>query len=64
MKHQRFKLIIFCPNDNPGLILTYFTTRTNFTTYAFIWKSVTMMDPLEVIEFCDLELGLFSKLND
>ena len=37
MKHQRFKLIIFCSNDNPVLILTYFTARSNFETSAFIW---------------------------
>ena len=32
MKHQRFKLIIFCSNDNPALILTNFTARLNFAT--------------------------------
>ena len=47
MKHQRFKLIIFCSNDNPVLILTYFTARSNFATSAFIWENVTMMDTLE-----------------
>ena len=30
-KHQRLKLI-FCSNDSPWLILTYFTGRSNFTT--------------------------------
>ena len=37
MKHHRFKLIIFCSNDNPVLILTYFIARSNFATSAFIW---------------------------
>ena len=46
MKHQRFKLIIFCSNDNTVLILTYFTTKSNFTTSAFIWENATMMDTL------------------
>ena len=49
MKHQRFKLIIFCSNDNPVLILTHFTARSNFATSAFIWENVIMMDTLEII---------------
>ena len=64
MKHQRFKLIIFCSNDNPVLFLTYFTARSNFATSAFIWENVTMMDTLEIIASCDLEFGLLCKLND
>ena len=58
MKHQRFKLIIFCSNDNPVLILTYLTARSNFATSALIWENVTMMDTLEIIAYCDLEFGL------
>ena len=45
-KHQGFKLIIFCSNYNTVLILTYFTAKSNFTTSAFIWENVTMMDTL------------------
>ena len=32
MNHHRFKLIIFCSNDNSVLMLTYFTARSNFAT--------------------------------
>ena len=64
MKHQRFKLIIFCSNENPGLILIYFTARKNFATLAFIWENVTMMELIEIIASCDLEFGLLCKLND
>ena len=64
MKHQIFKLIIFCSNDNPVLILTYFTARSNFATSAFIWENVTMMDTLEIIASYDLEFCLLCKLND
>ena len=32
IKHQRHKLIIFFSNDNPVLILTYYTARSNFAT--------------------------------
>ena len=50
--------------DNPVLILTYFTARSNFATSAFIWKHVTVMDTLEMIASYDLEFGLLCKLND
>ena len=64
MKHQRFKLIIFCSNDKPVLILTYFTARSNFETLVFIWENMTMIDTLVIIASCDLEFDLSCKLND
>ena len=64
MKHQRFKLIIFCSNDNPVLIFTYFTARSNVATLAFIWDIVAMIDTLEIIASCDLKFSLLCKLND
>ena len=64
MKHQRFKLIIFCLNDKTVLILTYFTARSNCATLAFKWLTVTMIDTLEIIASSDLEFGLLSKLNN
>ena len=33
MKLQRLKLIIFCSNDNPGLIVTYFIAFCNLGFY-------------------------------
>ena len=38
MKHLRLKLIIFCSNGNPVLILTYFTARSNFATGFYMEK--------------------------
>ena len=32
MKHQRPKPFIFCSNYEPGLTMTYFMARSNFTT--------------------------------
>ena len=58
MKHQRPKLIIVCSN-NTVMILIYFTARSN----VYMEKNVTMMNTLEIIAYCDLEFGLFSKLN-
>ena len=40
------------------LILTHFTAMSNFATKAFISENVTMIDPLEIIAFCDLNFGL------
>ena len=34
MTHQRFKLMIYCSNDNPVLISTYFTPRS-FCNFGF-----------------------------
>ena len=63
MKHHKLKPIIFCSNDIPVLILTYFTARSNFVTSAFKWEFVTMMDTLEIIASCDLEFGLLCYVN-
>ena len=54
--------LYFCSNDNPGLILSYFTARSNFATKAFILENVTMRDSLEIISSCDLEFSFFSNL--
>ena len=64
MQHQRFKLIVFCSNDNPVLILTYITARSNFAISAFIRENVTMVYTLETNASCDLEFCLLCKLND
>ena len=64
MKHRRLEPIIFYSNDYPGLTLTYFRARSNFSTLAFIWENGTMMDYLEINASSDLEFGLYSKLND
>ena len=57
MKHMRPKPFITCANYDPGLTLTYFTTRSIFAILAFIWENVTLMDSLEFIASCDLEFG-------
>ena len=57
MKHQRPKPFIFCSNYDPGMTLTYFMARSNFATLVFIWKNVTIIDSLDCIASCALELG-------
>ena len=57
MKHRGIKTIIIYSNDDPPLTVTYFTTRSKFVTYAFIYDHVTMMASLEIIAACDIEIG-------
>ena len=56
-KHQRPKPFIICASNDPGLTLAYFTAKSNFSTLAFTWENVAMMDSLEMIASCDLEFG-------
>ena len=35
---------MFCSNDNPVLILTYFTSRSIFAAWTFLWENMTLMD--------------------
>ena len=53
--HQRLKPIISCSNDNPGLILTYFTARSILQLRLLYWK---MMDSLETMVSGGREFGL------
>ena len=38
--HRVFEYYQVCSNDDPELTLTYFTARSNFVPYAFLWKKV------------------------
>ena len=37
MQHRVLEYYQVCSNDDPELILTYFTTRSNLVLYAFVW---------------------------
>ena len=47
-------------NDDPGLTLTYFTTRSNLVPYAFMWEKVKTMDFSETIVVYDIKVGMQS----
>ena len=49
IKHRKLKPIIVCSNVGPGL--TYFMTKSNFVTLAFLYENV---DVSETIAACDL----------
>ena len=64
MTYRRLNPIIMCSNDKPGVTLTYFTASSKFATKVIIWKTVTIMDSLEIIAFCDMDFGLYRKPDD
>ena len=39
------------------LTLSCLTAMSNSATLAFIWENVIMMDSLEIVAACDLEVG-------
>ena len=56
MYHRGLQPIIVCPNDDPGVTLTYFTARSNLVTYAFLWEKVKTADFSETIAAYDLKV--------
>ena len=58
MKHRGLQPIIVCSNDDPRVTLTYFTTRSNLVTKAFLWeKLMKTVDYSETIAGSDLKVG-------
>ena len=46
------------------MTLTYFTSRSNFETKAFLEEKVKTVDFSETIEACDLKVGRYRQLID
>ena len=46
-----------CSNDDLGLTLTYFTARSNWVPYVFIWEKGKTMDFSETVIVCDVKVG-------
>ena len=57
MQHQVLEYYHVCSNDDPELILTYFTVRSNLVPYAFVWEKGKTMDFSETIVVYDLKLA-------
>ena len=64
MQHQVLKYYQVCSNDDPGLTLTYFTTRSNLVPYAFVREKVKTMDFSETIVVYDIKVRICSQLNE
>ena len=57
MQHRVLEYYQVCSNDDPGLILTYFTARSNLVPYAFVLEKDKTMDFSETIVVYDLKLA-------
>ena len=53
MLHWGLQPIIVCSNDDPGVTMTYFTTRSNLVILAFLWEKVKTVDFSENIAASD-----------
>ena len=57
MQHWVLKYYQICSNDDPGLTLTYFTTRSKLVPYAFVWEKGKPMDISETNLVYDVKVG-------
>ena len=55
MQHWVLEYYQVCSNGDPGLTLTYFTARSNFVPYAFVWQKGKTIDFSETIVVYDLK---------
>ena len=52
--HEYYQI---CSNDDPRLILTYFTARSNLVPYVFVWEKDQKMDFSETVVVYDVKVG-------
>ena len=63
MQHQVLEYYQVCSNDDTGLILTYFTARSNMVSYAFVWEKGKTMDFSETIFVYDLKVAIDDRID-
>ena len=63
MQHFMLQYYQACSNNGPGLILKYFTVRSNLIPYAFVWEKGKTIDFSEIILVYDIKIGRCSQLN-
>ena len=56
MQHWVLEYYQIYSNDDPGITLTYFTARSNFVPYAFVWEKGKTMDVSETIVVFDIKV--------
>ena len=64
MLHRVLKYYQIYSNDDTGLILTYFTARSNLVPYAFVREKGNIMDFSEIIVVYDIKVARFIQLNE
>ena len=52
-----------CSNDDHGLGMIYFTTRSNLVPYSLVWGKGKTVDFSETILVYDIKVGRCSQLN-
>ena len=60
LQHRVLEYYQICSNDDPGLTLTYFTTRPNLVPYAFVLEKGKTMDVSETILIYDVKVDICS----
>ena len=63
MQHWVLEYYQVCSNDDPWMTLTYFTARSKFVPYAFVWEKGKTMDVSETIVVFDIKVGRCSQLH-
>ena len=56
-QHRVLEYYQVCSNDDPGLTLTYFMTRSDLVPYAFVWEKGKTKDFSETIVVYDIKVG-------
>ena len=64
MQHWVLEYCQVYSNDDPGMTLTYITTRSNLVPDAFAWDKGKTMDFSETIVVYDIKVGRCSQLNE
>ena len=62
IQYPELQPVIVCSNDDPGVTLTYFTAKSKFVTYVFLWEKVKTVDFSETIAASDLKVGRCRQL--
>ena len=57
MQHRVLEYYQACSNDDPVLILSYFTARSNLVPCAFVWEKGKTINISETIVVYDLKLA-------
>ena len=64
MQHRVVEYYQVYSSDDSGLTMTYFTTRLDFVSYAFVGEKGKTMDFSETIIIYDIKVGRCSQLNE
>ena len=60
MQHWVLEYYQIHSNDDPGLILTYFTSRSDLVPFVLVWGVYFR----ETIEACEVKVGTYSQINE